>query len=129
MIANSANVGKRHVELMGMVFYQDGGELLCANRDEVRQGLPTEVLKVCEVAALNPKLLPVIEGSPILYQQLTYQYFVLQSIIELLDRPPFVKGQETFIRQLQDAQNAIMMTQEIAVKGLQTVILERGLDK
>lgn len=113
------NVGK-HVWMMDNVFFLDDSEksILSINRETVRQGKDSEVKHVADVSSIAPEHVNILIAAPMLYQQLTYQYHVLDSILAALEVVPH---SESLSRCLTNAQNSILLTQRAALEGINKV--------
>jgi len=118
-----ANVGSYHAWLMENVFFtgDDNESILSIDRSGVRNGLPVEARLVFRRSDVSPEHYNLLRTSPMLYQQLTYQYGVLQSLLDALEGKP---GTERMQHILTDAQNSIMLTQRAAVEGIEKVAAE-----
>jgi hypothetical protein len=105
---------------MEHVFFlsESGEKVLSISREGVRIGEDCEVKLVFEKAKVSAEHFNLLRSSPLLYQQLTYQYTVLQVLLEQLDGLP---NTESLQRSLTDAQNAIMLTQRAALEGIEKV--------
>lgn len=116
------NVGK-HAWLMENVFFlgDDEASVLSIDRTPVREGRDAVCLPVFKREHVAPEHFNLLRASPMLYQQLTYQFEVLQSVIDNLYGNPLA---ERLAASLIDAQNAIMLTQRAAIEGIEKVAAE-----
>lgn len=113
------NVGK-HAWLMENVFFLGDNEdsVLSISRADTREGKPTECKLVFNRKDVAAEHFNLLRASPMLYQQLTYQYEVLQAVIDNLYGNPLA---EKLATNLIDAQNSIMLTQRAAIEGIEKV--------
>lgn len=117
------NVGIEHDWLMANVFYleSDDSSVFSIVRDDVREGRTSEPKLMFTRNDVAPEAFNLLRTAPMLYQQLTYQYGVLQALIEALEASKVAGVSANLIKSLLDSQNAIMLTQRAAVEGIEKV--------
>lgn len=120
MNAPPVNVGNGHAWLMENVFFlsEDNNRVLAIERQGVRDGVAVDAVLVFDTRNVAPQHLNLLRAAPLLYQQLTYQYGLLQQLID--------SGNLTEVGAalLTDMQNSIMLVQRAAIEGIEKVAEE-----
>lgn len=117
------NVGTEHSRLMDLTIFSHDTVFLVGSREKTRNDTKQDFEIAFVKGSVNASLEKLFHASPMLYQQLTYQHNVLESLLELLERLPG----PTFAlmsKDLRACQDNILTTQAMAMNGVDTMILQ-----
>lgn len=104
----------QHAEIMKYWLLTDEEQqVIAVNTEEVE---PPKLVFTNKTVA--PEWFNVLRASGAMYQQLTRQFEALQSLIELAET---VGANESLVRTFIELQNAILLTQRVAVEGVEIV--------
>lgn len=110
----------QHDEIMKHWLLDNGeGEVVAVNTEQ-----PEEPKLVLTNKSVAPEWFNVLRASGAMYQQLTRQFEALQALIDLAES---VGANEQLVRTFIELQNAILLTQRVAVEGVEKV--GKAIDK
>lgn len=117
------NVGTEHSRLMDLTIFSHEGTFVTGSREKTRNNAAQQFEIAFVKGSVNEGLEKLFHASPMLYQQLTYQHNLLESLLEVLERLPG----PTFAlmsKDLRAAQDCILTTQAMAMQGVDTMVTQ-----